>query len=371
MTLEQELASLPEQLVRRLNRYAFDERRLRELAARSAQHDNRVQGDVEPMQDADLESISSADRDTCRQVGLAALSRGECALVVLAGGMATRMGGVVKALVEAVDGRTFLDLRLAEVAAIRHSTGRAPALWLMTSASTHDALEAALADLNRDGLPVATFPQTLSLRLAPEGGLFRDAEGRASPYAPGHGDLPEALQRSGLVQRFVTDGGKYVMIANIDNLGATLDPAIIGWHLSHAAPVSCELVDKVGSDRGGIPVRWDGRPVILEEFRLPEAFDPAGVRVFNTNTFHVDASELAKLDFDWSFFRVEKTVDDRKAVQFERLIGEMTSHIDTNFLRVPRSGSESRFLPVKDPAELQARGPEIRTVMLERGIIRS
>ena len=28
--------------------------------------------------------------------------------------MATRMGGVVKALVEAFDGKTFLDLRLAE-----------------------------------------------------------------------------------------------------------------------------------------------------------------------------------------------------------------------------------------------------------------
>ena len=32
----------------------------------------------------------------------------------MAGGMATRMGSVVKALVEALPGRTFLDLRLAE-----------------------------------------------------------------------------------------------------------------------------------------------------------------------------------------------------------------------------------------------------------------
>ena len=36
-----------------------------------------------------------------------------------------------------------------------------------------------------------------------------------------------------------------------------------------------ELVDKVGSDRGGGPVRWDGRPLNTEEFRLPFGFDPA------------------------------------------------------------------------------------------------
>ena len=35
-------------------------------------------------------------------------------MVVLAGGMATRMGGVVKALVEIVPGLTFMDARLAE-----------------------------------------------------------------------------------------------------------------------------------------------------------------------------------------------------------------------------------------------------------------
>ena len=43
-------------------------------------------------------------RTRLEALGAAALERGEVGLVVLAGGMATRMGGVVKALVEAVDG---------------------------------------------------------------------------------------------------------------------------------------------------------------------------------------------------------------------------------------------------------------------------
>ncbi len=56
---------------------------------------------------------------------------------------------------------------------------------------------------------------------------------------------------------------------------------------------------------------------------------------------------------------VEKLVDGRPAVQFERLIGELTSALDSRFVHVPREGQRSRFLPVKDTAELEQRRPEI------------
>ena len=55
-------------------------------------------------------------------------------------------------------------------------------------------------------------------------------------------------------------------------------------------------------------------------------------------------------------------------IQFERLVGEVTSHLATRFLRVSREGEASRFLPVKDPAELEARRPEIEAVAKARGI---
>ena len=51
-----------------------------------------------------------------RKQGREAIARGEPALCVLAGGMATRMGVVVEALVELAPGVTFLDARLAEQA---------------------------------------------------------------------------------------------------------------------------------------------------------------------------------------------------------------------------------------------------------------
>ena len=198
--------------------------------------------------------------------------------------------------------------------------------------------------------------------------MFRDDDGNPSEYAQGHGDLVDALRDSGLLERFVRGGGTTLMLANLDNLGATLDAAVVGWHLSHGAALSCEVV-AAGGDRGGWPVRWNGRPVILEDFRLPPEFDPATSGVFNTNTFHADARALLAHDGEWTWFVVEKDVDGRPAIQRERLLGELTSHLDTRFVQVPRDGPESRFLPVKDHDELAARQPELRAALKARGIL--
>lgn len=333
--------------------------------------DNIVGGRVEPPAAEDVVDLPAPDTPEYARLenaGLEAMEAGQCALVVLAGGMATRMGGVVKALVEALPGRSFLDLRLAGHRAIEERVGRRIPLWLMTSHATDAATREALGD-QMDGYNVATFPQMVSLRVDPDGGLFYDDEGQPSEHAPGHGDLPEALQRSGLLERFLEQGGRYVTTANLDNIGATLDPALVGMHIESGAQLLCEVADKEGSDKGGIPARLDGRPLILEEFRIPPSFDPAQVRTFNTNTFHFDAHSLADLDIDWTYFVVEKEVDGRTAIQFERLVNEAAAYLDTAFVRVPRHGERSRFLPVKDDETLQAMRPELEAVAAQRGMV--
>ncbi len=116
-------------------------------------------------------------------------------------------------------------------------------------------------------------------------------------------------------------------------------------------------------------MRWNGRPIVAEEFRLPLGFDPTKVRVFNTNTFLASAAALAKLPAEFTYVEVEKTVDGAKAIQFERLLGEITAMLPPRFVRVPRSGSGSRFLPVKDVPELERRRPEIEAALRARGIL--
>jgi UTP--glucose-1-phosphate uridylyltransferase len=365
---------LPQPLLDRLAARGFDPAQLMawaETIGKDRDDRNHLPGKVEPPYPGDIADVpvaGTAEHEACRVRGLEALARGEVALCVLAGGMATRMGGVVKALVNALPDRSFLDLRLGENAYVSRVAGKRVPLWMMTSEATEGPIRAVLGDrIDPDYL--ATFEQFVSLRLTLEGKLFLDEEGHPSIYSTGHGDLPDALHQSGLCQRFVARGGKTVWIANIDNLGAAIDPVVLGSHLAHGAPLTVELVDKVGSDRGGGPVRWNGRPLITEEFRLPVGFDPASVPVFNTNTFLVSAEALASLSMKWTYVEVEKKIGDQRAVQFERILGELTAGLESSFLRVPRAGALSRFLPVKDVPELEKRRPEIELIARERGMI--
>jgi UTP--glucose-1-phosphate uridylyltransferase len=244
----------------------------------------------------------------------------------------------------------------------------------MTSDATDAPIRAALHD-RRAPPHVGVFTQDLGLRLTPEGDLFYGADGRPSTYAPGHGDLPDALRRSGLLSRFVERGGKHVWIANLDNLGAMVDPALLGHFIEGGRDVMVEVAPKAEGDRGGIPV-WanaeiDGaralrRLQVLEEFRLPMGFDAGSVRVFNTNTFLAGAPALLGAPVRWSWFEVQKKVDGRVAVQFERLLQELTAAIPASYVCVPREGVVSRFLPVKDSAELEKRRADIRAVALAR-----
>jgi len=116
--------------------------------------------------------------------------------------------------------------------------------------------------------------------------------------------------------------------------------------------------------------RRSGRGVsrlqVLEEFRLPKTFDASTVRVFNTNTFLVQAQTLEEVTIDWNWFEVEKKVDGAVAIQFERLLQEITSACEAAYVRVPRDGARSRFLPVKDHDELAKRRADIEAVARAR-----
>src|SRR5262245_54951026 len=104
---------------------------------------NRLSGTVEPPAPGDVVDApvqGTSEHAKFAALGMEALRRGEVALCVLAGGMATRMGGVVKALVDALPGHSFLDLRLRENAHLLSQSGKRVPLWLMTSEATDNAI---------------------------------------------------------------------------------------------------------------------------------------------------------------------------------------------------------------------------------------
>ncbi len=349
-----------------LERYGFDPRTFEELRARVASGalspaSNVASGTVEPPREDDVERLPEPGSDAwaeARSAGIDALGAGRVAQVVLAGGMATRFGGVVKGAVEALDGRSFLSWKLGGTARLAQELGAEIPVAVMTSFQTEDETRAHVA-----GLGVAEplwFSQYVSLRLTEDGELFRH-DGLPSLYAPGHGDLLDALRRSGTLAALRERGVRHVAVSNVDNLGARLDPVVLGAHLVAGRPMTAEVAVKEG-DMGGAPARVDGRLGLLEGPQFPPGFEQERIRVFNTNTtmLAIDAIDRA---FDLRWLYVRKSVDGRSAVQLERLYHQVAWELDATFLEVPRSGPRGRFFPIKEPEDMERSRPVLREML--------
>jgi UTP--glucose-1-phosphate uridylyltransferase len=363
---------LDEQTRAILSRFRFDPAVFARLRASLATaggeaFPERLAGEVGLPLPGDLTALPSLDSAQGRElaaIGRQALAAGEVGVVVLAGGMATRFGGVVKAVVEVVPGYSFLRLKLADVERQAAATGSRVPVLLLASHATSDVLRRAAGELGFPRAPVEILDQSVTLRLAGTGELFRDGAGQASPCATGHGDLLPTLRDTGALARFRRAGGRMLLVSNVDNLAATLDARVLGAHRRAGKAVTVDIVPKEPGDRGGIPARVAGHLQIVEEFRLPAGFDSARVPFFNTNTFVFDAEALDR-DFELDWFLVRRKVDGVEVVQPERLLGQVTAFLPTQFLAVPRHGREGRFLPVKDREELAMRMPEIQELLRE------
>jgi UTP--glucose-1-phosphate uridylyltransferase len=344
---EQALSALPE--------LAVDFDLLRDFsealaAGRLGPQVNYFASDPDPVgaDDVDLVSRFSA-RDCARfeRIGRAALESGAVAVCVLNGGMATRFGGQVKGIVELVGGRSFLELKLSQARA----AGPLPFL-AMNSFATHAATLDYLEERGLRG-EVRSFLQHASLRLTRAGDVFRDASGAVSLYAPGHGDLLEAIRESGALAELEAAGVRAIMISNVDNVGAEPDPLIFGYHLDHGRPLTCELAEALPSDVGGTPARADGTLQVVEGFRFSSQFDFSRLHFLATNTY-VISLEALRAAHALTWFYVEKQVDGRPAVQMERLVNELSRLVPTAYLATARDIRCGRFFPIKSPADLEA-----------------
>jgi UTP--glucose-1-phosphate uridylyltransferase len=330
-----------------------------------SRENNWVQSEIHGPETETIESFPKREterRDELQAIGLESLRRGELGIVILNGGMATRFGGAVKGTVPVLGSRSFLQLRMEDVRRAQGDTDdiQIP-IYLMNSFATDGKTRDHCVENGNFGLPegqIRHFTQFISVRMKKNGDLFQTASGELSYYGPGHGDFAPAIRKSGCLEEFLAGGGKYLFVSNVDNLGARISPVMLGLHVLSQKEMTIELAPKWPGDVGGSPYLVDGRVQLVEQIRYPDGFDPDIVDVFNTNTFTFTAEALRR-DMDMGWYYVEKSVDDKPAVQMERLIGETTRTLDSHFVRVKRTGTENRFLPVKTPEDLESAREEI------------
>ena len=277
-----------------------------------------------------------------RAAGLAALRRGEAAVVTLAAGVGSRWtqgAGVVKALNPfckfAGRHRSFLDVHLAKTRATGRRAGVAVPHVVTTSHLTHDQIAAAVGrDMPADvavtlspgrAVGLRLVPMTRDLRFAWEetahqmldeqkqkvreslhAALIGWAEqaGEGSDYTAnlpsqclhpvGHWyEIPNML-RNGVLAGLLAERPqlRWLFLHNIDTVGADLDPTLLGRHIAGGSCLSYEVITRRIEDRGGGLAKVNGRPRLVEGLAMPREEDEFKLRFYNTLSTWIDIDRL-------------------------------------------------------------------------------
>ena len=299
------------------------------------------------------------------EAGRAALS--QTVLLQLNGGLGTSMGlDKAKSLLIVKDGLSFLD-----IIALQALHGNVP-LVLMNSFSTR---KDTLSTLQRypglwNNIPLDfvqhRFPKISQADLSP---ATWPANKDLEWYPPGHGDIYPALLTSGILDTLLEAGYRYAFVSNADNLGAVIEPAILGYLVENHLPFMMEAADRTVADcKGGHVGRLlNGQLILRESTQCPaeEMADFQDIerhRYFNTNNLWLDLTALKdRLEARGYILGLpmivnRKTVDPRDGAstpvyQLETAMGSAIEVFPgARSIRVPRS----RFAPVKTTDDLLA-----------------
>ncbi|TWT53509.1 UTP--glucose-1-phosphate uridylyltransferase [Rubripirellula amarantea] len=106
-------------------------------------------------------------------------------------------------------------------------------------------------------------------------------------------EIPNML-RNGLLHSMITSSPslKYLMLHNIDTLGATVDPGLLGKHIDGQQTLSFEVITRRLEDRGGGLALVGGRPRLIEGLAMPNEQAEFGLTFYNSMTTWIDIDGL-------------------------------------------------------------------------------
>ena len=322
------------------------------------------ESEIEPLDSLpDARELPPADEAVLDQV----------VVLKLNGGLGTSMGMTkAKSLIEVKRGVSFLDVIVRQVLDVRSRHGARVPLLLMNSFATRDDTLAALGrypELAVDGLPLDFVQGKVPKLRADSLDPVEWPDDPALEWAPpGHGDVYTSLASSGMLDELLDRDYRYLFLSNSDNLGAVLEPRILGWFAAERLPFLSESTDRTESDRKGGHLarrRSDGRLLLRETAQTTDEDaavfeDLARHRFFNCNNIWVDLSALRRTleerdgVLGLPMIVNKKTVDPTdssspEVLQLETAMGAAIGVFEgAAAIRVPRT----RFAPVKTTNQL-------------------
>ncbi len=317
--------------------------------------------DITPLKQEDVEdtkNYSETDLRKVEQDGITHVKQSKLAYFVMAGGISTSMGGLSKAQLIAKNNLTFLEIKLNHVRYMQEQYDCKIPFILMTNEDTDEDITQFLNEKDRlkniDLIKIIQ-PQTVRFEETNQGLKVAKINEKVS-YAPGgHYDsfillkeIKEELERKGI---------KTIYLNNIDNLGATINPKLIGMHLNKKSYFTCEISRKEPDDKGGTFARINGELRLLEGPMVPEDYkqqfqDIQTNKYFNTNLIYIDTdifNYFDEINPKVPTFINQKVIEGKQVFGFEAAIGLVFGMKKSALINVQR---QERFIPIKFLSDL-------------------
>jgi len=109
-------------------------------------------------------------------------------------------------------------------------------------------------------------------------------------------EVPNMLRNGTLARLLHTRPAlKYILLHNIDTLGADLDPDVLGRHIRSGAGLTFEVISRRIDDRGGGLARVNGRVRLVEGLAMPREEDEFRLSYYNSQTTWISIDRLLNL----------------------------------------------------------------------------
>jgi hypothetical protein len=157
-------------------------------------------------------------------------------------------------------------------------------------------------------------------------------------------ELPN-LFRNGVLARLLEQRPRlrWILLHNIDTVGADLDPAMLGLHMESGAPLTCEVVPRMLEDRGGGLARIDGRLRLIEGLALPGEEIEFDLSYYNTGTMWLDLDRILAV---FGLERSDLTDETRVSEAVRRLATRMPTYVTLKDVKKRWGKGQEDIFPV-------------------------
>jgi UDP-N-acetylglucosamine/UDP-N-acetylgalactosamine diphosphorylase len=225
-------------------------------------------------------SGASFTRDAAKVAGENALRAGKIGMMLVAGGLGTRLGfDQPKGMFQLgpISKRTLFEMFCQQLLAIRKRYAAPVPLYVMTSPFTDSQTAQFLAENKYFGLPAADVKRfcqsTFWAMDAKNKRVLLESKGSLFLGPDGHGGMLAAFAKSGCLADAEQRGIEHIFYGQIDNpLLPVCDPVMIGSHLLAGSEMTTLVVPKRDPlERVGNVVQVDGKVRVIEYMHFPQA----------------------------------------------------------------------------------------------------